>query len=122
MTESEVRYVRLENSEGVLAKRYFLSTEMNLLRILRAVKGYHTLRTRELKSKSRLLNGIREVNQDIKKIQINIPKLTTSRSFVKEKETGKMQVRERAEAIRPGGDRDLEMQLRDIQDKLRALQ
>src|SRR3989304_2480543 len=122
MTEDEVRYVRLENSEGVLAKRYLLSTQMNLLRILRAIKGYHSLRLKELKAKTSLYNDIKEVNQDIKKIQTNIPKLTTSRSFVKEKDTGKIGIKERRDAIRPGGDRDLEMQLRDIQEKLRALQ
>ena len=122
MTEDEVRYVRLENSEGVLAKRYLLSTEMTLLRILRAIKGYHALRLKELKAKTSLYNNIKEVNQDIKKIRTNIPKLTTSHSFVKEKDTGKIGVKERKEAIRPGGNRDLENQLREIQDKLRALQ
>ncbi len=122
MAEDEVRYVKLENAEGVLAKRDFLSTQVNLLRLLRAIKAYHALRLRELKAKTSLYNDMKEVNQDIRKIQTNIPKLTTARSFVKEKDTGKMQIRERKEAIRPGGDRDLEIQLRDIQEKLRALQ
>ena len=53
---------------------------------------------------------------------MNIPKLTTSHSFIKNKESGKTEPRETIEAIRPGGDRDLEIQLRDIQEKLRALQ
>ena len=122
MTEAEVRYVKLENSEGILARKYFLSTQMNLLRILKAIKGYHALRLKELKSKAKLLNGMREVSQDIKKIQMNIPKLTTSHFFVREKDTGKVQIREKTEAIRPGSDKDLEMQLRDIQEKLRDLQ
>ena len=122
MTENEVRYVKLENNEGILTKRYLLSTQMNLLRILKAMKGYHALRLRELKSKTKLLNNIKEVSQNIKKIETNIPKLTTSHSFVREKESGKMGIRERKEVIRPGEDRDLEIQLRDIQEKLRALQ
>jgi hypothetical protein len=122
MAENEVRYVRLKSVEGILAERYFLSTEMNLLRILRAIKGYHALRLNELKIKAGLLNSIREISQNVKKIEMNIPKLTTSHSFVKNKETGKTEPRETREAIRPGGDRDLEIQLRDIQEKLRALQ
>ena len=69
-----------------------------------------------------MLSNIKEVNQNIKKMQLNIPKLTTSRYFEKEKKSGKVEIRERKEAIRPGEDRDLEMQLRDIQEKLKALQ
>ncbi|MEK6829180.1 MAG: hypothetical protein AABY15_03555 [Nanoarchaeota archaeon] len=122
MAENEVRYVKLENNEGILAKRYFLSTQMNLLRILRAINGYHALRLKELKIKTGLLNSIKEISQNVRKIEMNIPKLTTSHSFIKDKESGKLRARETREAIRPGGDRDLEIQLRDIQEKLRALQ
>src|SRR3989344_7302292 len=78
MKDDQVKYVKLENSEGILTKRYLLSTQMNLLRILKAVKGYHQIRLKELKLKTSLLNNIREVSQDIKKIQLNVPKLTTS--------------------------------------------
>ena len=39
MKDEEVMYVRLEGDEAVLAKRYFLSTEMNLLRILKEIKN-----------------------------------------------------------------------------------
>lgn len=122
MKDEDVMYVRLEGNEGILAKRYFLSAEMNLLRILKAIKNYHEVRLSELKSKTRLLNNIKEVGQNIKKIQMNIPKLTTSHSFVRENESRKVEIRERKEVIKPGQDRDLEMQLREIQDKLRALQ
>jgi len=122
MKEENVMYVKLENWEGILTKRYLLSTQMILLRILKAMKGYHFLRIRELKSKTKLLNNIKEMSQGIKKIEENIPKLTTSRSFVKEKETGKIEVKERVRAVKTKEDRDLEMQLLDIQEKLRALQ
>jgi len=122
MTEDEFRYVKLETDEAILSKRDILSSQMNLLKILKAVKNYHALRFKELKAKIRLYNIAKELHQDIRKIQLNIPKLTTSRSFVKEKETGKMQVKERMQPIRTGGDRDLEIQLQDIQEKLRALQ
>ncbi len=122
MTEDEFRYVKLETDEAILSKRDILSSQMNLLKILKAVKNYHALRVKELKAKTRLYNISKELHQDIRKIQLNIPKLTTSRSFVKEKGTGKMQVKERMQPIRTGGDRDLEIQLQDIQEKLRALQ
>lgn len=122
MGSEEVRYVKLENSEGVLAKKYFLSSQMNFLNLLKAIKGYHYFRLKELKAKTKLLNSLRDIREEIKKIQVNIPKITTSHSFIKEKETGKIGIRERREAIRPGSDRDLEIQLREIQEKLRDLQ
>src|SRR3990167_4831720 len=120
MTEDEFRYVKLETDEAILSKRDILSSQMNLLKILKAVKNYHALRVKELKAKTRLYNISKELHQDIRKIQLNIPKLTTSRSFVKEKGTGKMQVKERMQPIRTGRDRDLEIQLQDIQEKLRS--
>ncbi|MEX2017093.1 MAG: hypothetical protein WD876_01330 [Candidatus Pacearchaeota archaeon] len=122
MGESEVRYVKLESDEAVVGKRDLLSSQMNLLRILKSVKNYHNLRLKELKAKSKLYSNAKEFNQNLRKIQFNIPKLTTSHSFIKEKETGKIGVRERMQPIKSGGDRDLEIQLRDIQEKLRALQ
>jgi hypothetical protein len=121
MGSEEVRYVKLENNEGILAKRYFLSNQMNFLKLLKAIKGYHFFRLRELKARTNLLNDLREMKDNIKKLEMNIPKLTTARSFVKERETGKIGIKERKEAIRPGSDRDLEIQLREIQDKLREL-
>jgi hypothetical protein len=121
MRDNEVKYVRLDGNEGILAKRYFLSTEMILLKILRGIKGYHNARVKELKEKTKLLNSLREINQNVRKIQNNIPKLTTSKlesEWEKPEniKTGRMKTGESAE------DRNLEMQLRDIQEKLRALQ
>lgn len=122
MADDEFRYVKLESDEAKIGKRDFLSSQVSLLRILKAVKNYHALRAKELKAKSKLYSGAKELGNDIKKIRENIPKLTTSRSFVKDKETGKIGIRQRTEPIRTGGDRDLEIQLREIQEKLRALQ
>lgn len=122
MGDDEFRYVKLETNEGVLAKRDLLSTQMNLLKLLRSIKSYHALRLNELKARTNLYNFFKQINQGIRSLQANIPKLTTSHSFEKNKESGKIQIKEKREAIRHGGDRDLEMQLRDIQEKLRALQ
>lgn len=121
MANDEFRYVKFYGEEKVLAKTDLLSMQMNLLKILKAVKGYHAERLRELKIKSALLSRIKEVNQNVKKIQLNIPKLTTSRSFVRERESGKVEIRERKELVKPGEDRSLERELREIQDKLNAI-
>ena len=122
MKDDEFKYVRLENSEGVLTKKYLLSTQMNLLRILKAIKGYHQIRQKELKIKAKLLNSIKEVSQDIKKIQLNVPKLTTSFPKEEQEEMKVFERRDKGGREKTGPDRDLEMQLMDIQEKLRALQ
>lgn len=120
MKDENVMYVKLENDEGVKAKSDILSIQMSLLKILRAMRGYSKTRAEELKIKSKLFNSIKETNANIKKIQENIPKLTTSpikkpeeehefKSILKERRSEKQ-------------DTDLESQLRDIQEKLRALQ
>ena len=122
VSEKEVRYVRLENEEGILTKRYILSTQMYLLKILEAMKRYHQGRISELKIKAKLLDVLKDVKQNVEKIQINIPKLTTFRYFTKEKESGKMEIKEVKKPMKYQKDVELEMQLKDIQEKLRALQ
>jgi hypothetical protein len=65
---------------------------------------------------------MKETGTDVRKIQENIPKLTTSHYFARARESGKMEAREKKEALKYREDSDLEMQLKDIQEKLRALQ
>jgi len=122
MTDEEFRYVKLESDEARIGKRDVLSAQMSLLKILGVIKNYHALRIKELKAKTKMYSNAKELNQNIKKIKENIPKLATAHSFVKDKETGKIGIKKRIEPITPGGNRDLEIQLREIQEKLRALQ
>ncbi len=122
MKEEDAMYVKLENNEGVLAKRYFLSTQMNLLRILKAITRYHQIRLKELKSKTKLSGILKEVNQNIKKIETNIPKLTTHHPRNEGIEPRNSQIVRKKFVGETAKDRDLEMQLKDIQEKLRALQ
>lgn len=121
MTNDEFRYVKLEGEEGIIAKTDLLSTQMNLLRLLKAIKGYHTARLKELKAKSALLTGIKEVNQNVKKIQLNIPKLTTYK-FIEKETKPEIKLSRKEETMKTSEDRSLERELREIQEKLNALQ
>ena len=54
MKEENLINVKLEYGEALQSKKDILTSEMNLLRIAKALKNYHILRTKELKSKSKL--------------------------------------------------------------------
>ncbi len=119
--EDNFMYVRLDNEEGVMGKRSVLSVQMGLLRILKSVRNFHRIRSNELKLKARLLKMTKETNLDIKKIQINIPKLTTSLHVGLER-ISKPEIKNIGVDAKTSKDKTLESQLRDIQEKLKALQ
>lgn len=125
MKSEEVRYVKLAGNEGVLAKRDILSMQMSLLRTLKTLRNFSKTRSEELKIKAKLFKTIKEFHSNISKIESNIPKLTTSpikksnKKDAEEKEFSDLNIQS---SITEKQNDDLESQLRDIQEKLKALQ
>ncbi|MBU3906718.1 MAG: hypothetical protein KKA64_00535 [Nanoarchaeota archaeon] len=112
-------HVKLEYEEGLQAKRDILTSEMDLIRIIKHIQRYNFLRNNEVKQKLKLKNKIRETLITIRKIQKIIPKLETQSKFRIEKEKDDFK---RLEEIGKQYDQNLEIQLKDIQEKLNRLQ
>jgi len=75
MKNENLIHVKFEYEEACQSKKDILSLEMNLLKILRAIKKYHPLRSEELKTKSKLHRKIKEVITNIGKLQTILPRL-----------------------------------------------
>jgi len=119
MKNENLIHVKLEYEEAVESKKNVLSSEMNLIRIMKIIKQYHFLRLEELKTKAKLYRKLKEIKKDIKNLQIILPTLEIPKILKKEDETKK------PETIIPKEktyDTSLESELKEIQEKLKALQ
>ena len=111
-------YVKLEYSEAMRAKREILSLQMSLLKIIKIIRNYKALRMEELRSKARAYRRIKDLTLNIKKIKTELPKIRIPQ--IKRKEENEFAERIKTVKQPQEGD-ELEMQLRDIQEKLRAI-
>lgn len=120
MTSENLIHIKFEFEEALQSKRDALETEMELLKAARAVKKYRTLRLKELKVKASLYQRLKETKSNLKKLEqilpkIKIPKILEDKDYEKMFETEKTS----KEKLH---DKDIESQLREIQEKLSALQ
>ena len=132
ITSGSPIHIKLEYPEAVKSKRDILSTEMNLLRILKVIKKYHALRMNELDMKIKLHKKESELKSSLKKMQVTFPKIKLPDILkkedyfeVEEKEehSEKKDIRSKVKQVKEKEHQnDIEYQLREIQEKLRALQ
>ncbi len=120
MNSEELIHIRLEHDEALQSKKDFLTTEMDLLKIVKRIQQYHTLRTEELKIKSKLHRKIKEILTDLKKLRkilplIKIPKLLKHGEEISEYEDVTTKIKQKRDYS------DIEMQLQEIQEKLKGL-
>lgn len=116
-------HIKIGYSEAIEAKKGILLSQMNLLKILNSIKKYHALRSDELKIKIRVRGRLKEVNKDIRKFQNILPKIKMPEILKKNKkvdesleETKKISLKEK------NPNNDIEFQLKEIQEKLLAIQ
>jgi len=117
--QNNLIHVKIEYDEALESKKDLLSSKMNLIKILRAVKKYNKLRARELKLKNKLKRRTTLTLTNIRKFQKTVPKIKIHKISKKEDKD------EFSEIIKPREskkDMTLELELEQIQEKLRELQ
>lgn len=110
-------HVKLEYLEAVETKRDILSSQRDLLRILKHLKNYHIIRSQELKLKVKLLKKIKELKSNISKLQKVMPEVKIP-SIISHEEPEKKETKVKKNFH----DNDLEYQLQEIQNKLKDLE
>ncbi len=119
MKEENLVYVKLEYGEALQSKKDILASQVGLLKIMKVIRHYRFLRLEELRMKAKMYRKIKELIANIKKIKTNFPtiKIPQLKKDDEEKEFGK-KIRETQES---SYDDTLEIQLQDIQNKLRDI-
>jgi len=121
MTKESVIHIKFDNAEAVTAKRDILTSQMNLLRIAKIIKGYSFYRLKELELKIVLSRKMKELKTNITKLQKVLPALKVPEILKKEK-TEEKEDEYKAAKTKKTYDRSLEDQLQEIQKRLNKLQ
>ncbi|GBE19844.1 hypothetical protein BMS3Abin17_00574 [archaeon BMS3Abin17] len=121
ISKENLIHIRLEYDEAIQAKRDIISSEMELLRIAKIIRKYHSLRLEELSIKIKLQKLIKMLKSELGKLQTTLPKIKIPGILRKDEggiEEVKRKIKE-TEEVRQDG--DIDAQLRDIQRKLSAI-
>jgi len=121
MKKENLVYVKLEYEEAKNSKTKLLSSEINLIKILRVIKKYNALRMEELKLKDKLKKRINSFNANIKKIENSLPEIESKdipRRTTKRHEEVITKIKENKSKY----DSLMEEELKQIQEKLASLQ
>ncbi|MFH1608328.1 MAG: hypothetical protein ABIA78_04310 [archaeon] len=114
MSNQNLIHIKLGYDEALESKRKLLISEKELLGIARVIRNYKTLRINELKQKSKLQRKIKILKTTLGKLQKFFPRIEPPHVIKSTKKGKKTQ-------INPEYD-NIELQLQEIQAKLRALQ
>jgi hypothetical protein len=118
MTENVI-HIKLEKNEAIAAKRDILHAEGDLIKVIRTMKAYQALRSKELTLKLKLLKKVNSAKRDLGKIKRTLPKFIVPEILQREEPE---EPPRKIEPIKPiQYDDDLESQLQEIQDKLSRL-
>lgn len=115
MTDKSLIHVKIEYDKAFESKKYVLSLERDLLKIAQTIQEYHFLRQKELKLILNLHRKAKETITTTKRLQNNLPKSQSPSILHKDTII-------KTKKIKNLGQDNLELQLQEIQDKLRALQ
>ena len=118
MVTQDLVHLKFEYNEAINARKQILSLEKDSLTIAQSIRDYNEIRTRELNAKIKLNNKIRLLSNDIKKLQKILPKADLPRILQKKEEIKEKGTKAKIKKYNP----DIESQLKDIQNKLNALE
>jgi len=111
-------YIQLQADEAIHGKKEFLSSQINMLQLLKSLKNYKTLRRREMILKTKFKAKLTSFKKRIKELQKELPK-ETEEVTIKELERANIKTTETFEEIKHR--KDIEKQLQEIHDRLAQL-
>lgn len=107
----ETLHIKLEAEEAINSKKALLSTEINLLNIIKKIQSYRNLRNTELKEKIALRTNLKNLSSEIKKLRALLPKLKQKREGEEEEK-----ISEKVKKVK------LEDELKEIRQRLKQLE
>jgi len=106
----ETRHIKFNYDQALDAKKQLLSSEINLLHIIKALKAYRILRKLEFIKKNKLKTNLTSLKSKIKLIESGFPKL---------KPIPRTPIR--IKGIKRHDKKTLQQELEEIRDKLESL-
>ena len=118
MIKENLIHVKLGYREALQTKRDILSSQIILLRIAKAIRGYGFYRSNELELKLLLYKEMKDLKMTLGKLQKTLPKPKIPDILKKE---GQEKTEPKSKKIK-SPERNIEEQLQEIQKRLNELQ
>ena len=115
-----VIHIKFDYEEAVRSKKEILSSEMEVLKILKIIKNYHRLRSKELQTKIKLQRKLKQTVTALKRLESSFPEFKVPK-ILKEKKSQKEETHSE-KSVKRKYDSNIESQLKEIQERLKALQ
>jgi hypothetical protein len=120
MKNENLIHLRLSYEESVETKKNILNTEKDLITLLRTIKHYHAIRSEELRKKLMIQKKIKDLKLNITKLEQILPKIRIPEILRKETPDVKKEPVPK-KMKKEDYDKNIEGQLKEIQEKLRRL-
>jgi len=116
---NDVVHLKLEYDEALIGKKDILSSEINVLQLLKVIKRYHILRNQELNKKLEMQKKIKDIRIKLDLLTKLIPKPKLPKSLQKKEEGFSERIISLSyeKHLNP-----LEKELKEIQRKLKELE
>jgi hypothetical protein len=121
MKEENFIHIKLDYGEALQSKKDILFSEIDLLRILKILRKYHSLRSKEIEMKEEYQKGLRELLNNLRKTESLLPTIKIPKVLKQEREVKEKIVIQKTKPVKEEPD-EIELQLQQIQDKLRSLE
>jgi hypothetical protein len=116
--EQSLIHVKIDYMEAVQSKKDLLASERDFIRILKIIKKYSLLRKEELTLRLRMQSKIKALKINLGRLSEILPKVKIPSILKKNEIEEEKPLKIKQEAK----DKDLESQLREIQERLRKLE
>ena len=108
---TETRHIKLEYNDAISAKKQLLSSEINLLNLVKKIRNYKILRKKELNEKNKLKISMGELKMKLGLLISTLP----------EQEKTDIRVKIKEKKIDLKKSKDMEDELKEIKQKLDKL-
>lgn len=116
-------HIKLDYDEYLETRKEILNTQKDLIDLLRTVKRYHIIRSTELQLKLMLQKKIKELKLNNSKIEKVLPKIRVPNILKREKEEDLIKKESPVKKMKKEDyDKNIEEQLKEIQEKLKRLE
>jgi len=117
-------HIKLDYDESLEIRKEILNTQKDLINLLRTVKRYHIIRSTELQLKLMLQKKIKELKLNTIKLEQVLPKIRIP-SILKREEKEEDIIKKESpvkKMKKEDYDKNIEEQLKEIQEKLKRLE
>ena len=121
-------HIKIHQNEAIDIKKEMLSSEMDLLKLIRIIRKYKIMRLREIKIKEKLKNNMNSSINNINKLEKMLPKDRIPKIEHGEEERESLKKiktytpKDKKKEMEDNMYDNIELELKEIQDKLKALE